>query len=263
VVRLRFWIAWSMPSARADARRQMRFLLEVARPEADIEAAARAYVKRMIWRGELRWHPDLLTRQRVVGFEHLVAARGLGRGVVLNFMHHGAYEGLPPSLARLGAPSHILVFDHLFSDGAPGWLKQHVRVATTGGGTLVSVAAGSQGITDLLGQGLVVALASDVPGRTPLRFVGRELLGSFGAARLAAATGSPVIVATSELDSAGRPFIRLHDPLHPADFASPHELLEEMLARHEPAVLTWPEASEIPLSRWSLPARTPSAEAAQ
>jgi lauroyl/myristoyl acyltransferase len=238
----------------------MRFLLEVARPAADIETAARAYVKRMIWRGELRWHPALLTRQRVLGVDQLVAARRLGRGVVLNFMHHGAYEGLPPSLARMGVPSHILVFDHLFSDAAPGWLKQHVRVATTGGGTLVSVTVGSQGIADLLNQGLVVALASDVPGRTALRFAGRDVLGSFGAARIAVATGSPVVVATSELDSQGRPFIRLHTPLHPADFESPRELLEEMLARHELVVLRWPEASEIPLSRWSLPAGNPRVE---
>ena len=46
-----------------------------------------------------------------------------------------------------------------------------------------------EGIVDLLGQRRVVAVASDVPGRTPLRFAGRDVLGSFGAARIAADGG--------------------------------------------------------------------------
>jgi lauroyl/myristoyl acyltransferase len=239
----------------------MRFLLEVARPAADIETAARAYVKRMIWRGELRWHPELLTEQRVEGFEHLVAARDLGRGVLVNYMHHGRYEGLSPSLARLGVPSHTPGFDHLFNDNTPGWLKQNVRITTTWGSTPVSIAIGSEGIARLLRQGLVVTLASDVPGRTPVKFAGRELLGSFGAARIAASTGSPVIVATSELDAKGKPFIRVHEALHAEDFDSPRALLEEMLVRHERVLLTWPEATDIPLSRWGLQNASTCAEA--
>jgi lauroyl/myristoyl acyltransferase len=250
VVWLRFRIAWLLPSVRDDARTQMRFLLEPARPGTDIDAAARAYVRRMIWRAEARWHPELLTQQRIVGFEHLLAARELGRGVILNYMHHAGYEGLSPSLSRLGVRSHMMGFDHIFGDDAPGWLKQNLRVSTSGGNTTVSVAVGSQGIADLLTQGHVVTLASDVPGRTPVRFAGRERLGSFGAARIAHSTGSPVVVATSEVDEHGQPFVRIHEALHPADFESPKELLEEMLARHEPVILAWPEGVDIPLLRW-------------
>ena len=40
VVWVRFWLAWSRRSVRADARDQMGFLLEAARPDADVEAAA-------------------------------------------------------------------------------------------------------------------------------------------------------------------------------------------------------------------------------
>jgi lauroyl/myristoyl acyltransferase len=210
----------------------------------------------MVWRAEVRWHPELLTRQRVEGLEHLTTAYALGRGVVLNYMHHGYYEGLSPSLARHGVRSHMLGLDHIFGDDAPGWLKQNVRISTTGGSTPVSVAIGSQGIADLLTQGHVVTITSDVPGRTPVTFAGRRLLGSFGAARIAASTGSPVVVATFETDAAG-PFIRIHDTLHPQEFDSPRDLLEEMLARHERAVLSWPEETDIPLSRWGLvPSRT-------
>ncbi len=249
VVGLRFLAAWSRSSVRADAREQMRFLLEQTRPEADLEAVARRYVKQQIWRGELRWHPELITQMRVEGIEHLLAARDLGRGVMLNFVHHGAYEGGFASLARLGAPAHMIVYPYMVRDDAPRWLKQHMRVACMGGGTKVSAEIGTQGIIDLLNRGTVVAVASDVPGRTPLRFVGRDVLGSFGAARIAADAGSPVVVMHMEFDESG-PFVRVSEALDPKDFDTSHALLQEMLARHERVVVTWPENTDLPLSRW-------------
>jgi len=252
VVGLRFVLAWSRPSVRADARAQMAFLLEHTRPEVDLDATARAYVKQQIWRGELRWHPDLITRMRVVGLEHLVGARDRGRGVILNFVHHGTYEGGFASLARLGAPAHMLVHPYMTRDDAPRWLKQHMRIACTGGGAKVSAEIGTQGIIDLLNQGSVVAVASDVPGRTPLRFVGRDVLGSFGAARIATEAGSPVVVMSMELDEHG-PLVRAHEALEPKAFESPRALLEEMLALHERVVVRWPERTDLPLSRWGAP----------
>ena len=250
VVALRFALAWSRSSVRDEAREQMRFILEHTRPEADVDKAARAYVKGQIWRGELRWHPELITRMRVVGMEHLAGAREHGRGVMLNFMHHGTYEGAFASLSRLGAPPHMVVYPYMVRDDAPRWLKQHMRVACTGGGVRVSAEVGTQGIIDLLNEGLIVAVASDVPGRTPLRFVGRDVMGSFGAARIAADAGSPVVVMSYEFDDRGRPYVRLHEALEPKDFENPQALLQEMLARHERVVVQWPEHTDLPLSRW-------------
>jgi lauroyl/myristoyl acyltransferase len=249
LVGLRFLVGWSRPSVRADARGQMRFLLEQSRPGADVDAAARAYVRNQIWRGEVRWHPELLTHMRVVGLEHLRAARDSGRGVILNFMHHGTYEGALASVGRLGVPSHMLVYPYMVREDAPRWLKQHMRVGRMGGGTTVSTEIGTQGILDLLHQGEVVAIASDVPGRTPLRFAGREVRGSFGAARIAFDAGSPVVVMTSEVDEHG-PFVRLHEALEPKLFDSSRSLMEEMLVRHERVVIQWPHHTDLPLSRW-------------
>jgi lauroyl/myristoyl acyltransferase len=249
LIALRARLAWARSAVRADATAQMRFLLEHTRPEADVKAIARAYVRYQAQRGELRWHPELLTSMRVDGIGYLLGARSSGRGVLLNFVHHGYYDGGFPSIARLGAPAQMVVYPYMLEPDAPLWLQQHIRIGTANGGTAVSSAVGTDGLLDLLRGGNVVAIASDVPGRTPMRFVGREVLGSFGAARLATETGSPVVVMTSEEDERG-PLIRLHEPLDPREFASPQALLERMLTIHERVILQWPEATDLPLSRW-------------
>ena len=251
LVATRARVAWSRAAVREEARAQMAFLLERARPDADLDAVARDYVRYQARRGELRWHPELITSLRVEGIEHLRAAHDRGRGVILNFVHHGYYDGGFPSIARHGFRPHMVVYPYMLEPDAPLWLRQHVAVACTGGGRPVSNAVGAAGITDLLRAGEVVAIASDVPGRTPLTFLGREVLGSFGAARLAVDAGSPVVVMTSEEDADG-PLIRLYEPLEPEAYRSPRPLLERMLAIHEAVLLCWPEATDLPLSRWGV-----------
>lgn len=252
LVTVRSLVAWRIPSVRADARAQMAFLVEHTRPDLDLDTVARAYVRRQAWRGELRWHPETITHQRVVGLHHLVDARDLGRGVVLNFMHHGIYEGALASLGHLGVPSCMVVYPYMLSDSAPRWLKQHIRVGCSGGGSALSAGAGTRGITDLLARGEVVAIASDVPGSTPLRFVGRDVVGSFGAARIADEAGCPVVVITSERDDQGL-FVRVHPALEPKHFDSSGALLQHMVTLHERAIVSRPEDADLPLSRWKTP----------
>lgn len=248
---LRTRVAWRSEGVREDARAQMRFLLPEL-PEAGLDDVARAYVRYQARRGELRWHPELLLSLRVEGMEHMRAAQAQGRGVLLNFIHHGYYDGAFPSIARLGAPGHIVVYPYMLEPDAPLWLQQHVRIGSANGGTATSAAIGTEGLVALLEEGNVVAIASDVPGKTPIKLFGREVLGSFGAARLPMATGSPVVVLTSEEDEQG-PYIRLHEALEPGDFDTPQALLEAMFAIHEEVVLRWPEAYDLPLSRFALP----------
>ena len=58
-----------------------------------------------------------------------------------------------------------------------------------------------------------------------------------------------MIVMTSEKDERGS-FVRLSEPLDPKEFESPKALLQEMLDRHERVIVQWPEATDLPLSRW-------------
>jgi lauroyl/myristoyl acyltransferase len=144
------------------AREQMEFLLGVARPGSDIEAAAERYVFRMVERSERRWHTALVTHQRVEGIEHLLD-RDAKRGVVLSFMHHGEYSGAMSSIGRLGPHVHAVVDAASLRPDAPEFLKQHLRV---GGlvASLVSTDEGSKGFAARLETGQILAIATDVRG---------------------------------------------------------------------------------------------------
>jgi lauroyl/myristoyl acyltransferase len=256
-VKARTKLAWSQAKVREDAREQMRFVLEHTDPGADIETAARRYVERQVWRGELRWHIDIVTDQQVEGLEHLIAARDLGRGVVLSHMHHGQFEGGMASIVRRGVVVHAMGDPRLLEADAPAWMQQHAKVALATGAIPVVVSAGSDAMVKILQDGGIMTIASDVPGRTPMRFLGRDLVGSFGAVRLAMATGAPVVVMTSELRDGYLPVVRLHEPFDPAQFPSAQKLLEAILAAHEPYIVRWPEMYDIPTSHWGIPDQGP------
>ena len=247
-------LAWRKEAVREDARRQMAFLLEMSDPGADIEAAARRYVYRQALRGELRWHPSVTTDLRIVGTEHLDEAIARGRGVVFNWMHHGQVEATAKPLAERGYFMRQVGADKLFG-ALPAWLRQHLKIAAMGGSVMISAAGGSEALRAELKNGHTRSIASDVAGRTPMHFLGRDLVGSFGAPRFAMETGAPVVIMTSELESDRDlvPLIRIHPPLWPEDHADAHELLAHMLEVHEPYLVKWPELYDIPLSHWGFP----------
>ncbi|MDP9821753.1 hypothetical protein [Nocardioides massiliensis] len=254
-------LAWRQEKVRENARAEMRFVLEHTRPDADVEAAARRYVERQIWRSELRWHIDLVTHQQVEGLEHLLAARDLGRGVLLSHMHHGHFEGAMATLGRHGVVLHALGSGHLLDSASPGWMQQHAKVALAGGAIPVVADAGVDAMVEILTSGGILTMASDVPGRTPMRCLGRDLIGSFGAVRLAMGTGAQVVVMTSELRDGFLPVVKLHPAFDPQEFPEPQKLLEAVLGAHEPYLVRWPELYDIPTSHWGVPEPAPDGSA--
>ena len=238
------------PRVLEQARAHMEFLLGETRPDADLETLARAYVEWNRWRIETRWHADaFLPAVPVEGAEHLAAGRD---GAIVNFLHHGPFERLGLSLAPHGAHIQMMMAPWFFTERPAPWLHQH-RLNTERGCTVFSSEEGSAGVRTRLAAGELVAMATDMPGQTPVTFVGRKVLGTFGAARLAHEMGRPVLVVTSHRDDAGEPFLRMHAPLLPEQFDDPRKMLQAMLEIHEPAVLAWPEAYEEPLGKWGTP----------
>ncbi|GAB3248665.1 LpxL/LpxP family acyltransferase [Nocardioides dilutus] len=233
-------------------RREMRFVLGDDAPDAEVEAAARRYVEQWFTRAELRWRPRMMLMP-VRGIERLEGARAIGRGVVLNFSHHGHYEAAIGSVGLAGVRQVTINDTKYLRDDCPDSRRQNLVLSELGGNRLEFTDIGYAGILGLVQAGEVVTLASDVAGTTPVRFLGRDLLGSSGAARIATTADAPVVVMTTRRDDRGQRYVHLGEPLLPADFATVEDLLAAMLAQHEEAVRAWPEAYDSPLSRWGQP----------
>ena len=239
------------------ARRSMELLLGAARPEVDLDPVARRYLRQMRWMHEARWHPDAMPPLRVEGRDRLDAVAG---GVLVSFVHHGPFPVIGVSLAEQGREVHAMANDDICVPRHP-WQRQIREIATAGGGRLFSRTEGSAGIRDRLERGLVVAVASDVPGRTPVRFLGRDLVGSSGAVRIAWTAGVPVVACTTWVGEDGRPFYRLEEPQQTGAHPSPEALLQALLRFQEEPVLAWPEGYYDPLTKWSTEPRSSSASA--
>ena len=251
--RLATRLATRDPRVLERARQSMALLLDHARPDADLDALAVRYLAYQAWQNEARWHDSLSGPLRVEGLEHL---RDTSGGVVVSFLHHGPFLTIGSSLGRTGRDVQAMATPGLCGGEQAPWERQTQAVAERGC-TLFPVTEGSAGIRARLERGSVVVVALDVPGRTPVRFLGKQLVGSSGATRTAFATGCPVVNATIHRDVDGTPFYRLDAPLHPDAFADPEALLHELLARQEPAVLAWPEAYYDPLTKWRPAVGTP------
>jgi lauroyl/myristoyl acyltransferase len=102
---------------------------------------------------------------------------------------------------------------------------------------------------DALRRGEVVAIGSDVPGRTPMTFLGREVLGASGMQKLAIETGAmicPMTVRPHRIDQR----LVCEEPIDSREFTDPAALQQAVLARHEPSILAWPAAYSFPAHRW-------------
>jgi lauroyl/myristoyl acyltransferase len=236
------------------AREGMHLLLDEAAPSADIEATARRHVAYTKWSNEVQWHPELCGPLDVEGLDQLRALQG---GVMVSFLHLGPFPRIGPSLAQSGRDVRIIVDPSLCPPQKRPWQAQVYAIGSQGC-ELFSAAEGSRGIRERLARGAVVVVASDVPGRSTVRFLGRDLVGSSGGPRVAHATGTPVVPCTMRRRADGTPYYRLEPALHPGDFSTPEELLDEMLRQQEEAVLAWPEAYHEPLGKWSLAPSTGS-----
>ena len=237
------------PARLADARREMEHLVGGVASEEELARASRAYVDRDVWRSELRWHPRLISYQPVEGVAHLRDAHGRGRGVVISFLHHGHYEGATASVGHAYEPIDVLVSPEMLAPDAPAFLRQHVRAGTISGNVSVDATEGTGAILARLQAGRVLAIATDVPGRSPVTFLDKPRVGSSGAARLATAANSPVVAMSAHCDD-GRLWLSLSEPVEPSDFATPEDLLGTLLDLQEPHVTAWPEGYHTPTMRW-------------
>lgn len=226
----------------------MRYLLETTPRAPEIPELARKYAENMTLRKFERWRPSLVTSQEVRGVEWLTTKRDPNRAVLLGFLHHHHYEGMFSSLKRHGVDITLIALPEAISSDAPAHMRQHIDIMRRGC-TIIPAAGNTQSMVDLMVPPMILAVASDIPRNTPVEFLGRRVMGSIGAARIATLSNSPVVLVTPVREGDGH-YLQVHEPLEPGDFADTEALLAEMLRVLGDAVLAWPEVLDTPMSRF-------------
>lgn len=243
---------WQTPEGREHYVRAMEFIVGKTERAGEVEDLARKYAVQQALRNYMRYKPRQITKQPVRDVEWLTTRRDPSRPMILSFFHHHRYDGMFASLKRAGADLTILVIEEGMDKNAFKVLRQHMKVVARGG-RLIPAAGGTDAVVAELQPGVVLCIASDVPGRTPVTFLNRDVLGSFGAARAATLANAPVACVTSHQDGQGGSYLQVHEPLEPSSFADPADLLAEILRIQGEAVLAWPEALDFPLQRFGRP----------
>lgn len=251
LARRRAELVWSSDArTRDDALRSMELVVGATRRAHEVEELARRHVFERYKRYELLARPRTSARYAVEGLEHLLAREPGGPGAIISFLHHGHFAGMCPSLERHGVALTV-VSQSVPTPAVPPTVhdlrrRQLRATITLYKATLVEAQGSYATVARLLREGHLVAIAADLPGSTPVRFLGRDLVVPSGAVRLALETGAPIVPVTACPDGPLQRVV-VQPPLHPGRFDDAPSLLQAVFDRHAPAALTWPEGLERPL----------------
>lgn len=149
------------------------------------------------------------------GLEHLEAARAAGRGVILMSGHFSNVELLAARLGRMH-PVDVLT-RRLGNPGVERWIAARRREAGLG---LISSETGVREVYGALRQGRMVAMLADQDARRHGGFVpffGRPASTALGPARIALATGAPILMGFATRAADGRLSLHVEPPLEIED----------------------------------------------
>jgi lauroyl/myristoyl acyltransferase len=240
----------SSENVRTDARLHMQYLVGKTRRRSETDALAHRYVFMQLQLSALLWRPWLTTRQPVANLGPLLAAQERGRGLILNFVHHGQFDGIFGSLSSYGVRANIAGGPEWFAPDRSRADERLRRNTEVGGARLFNVAeSGYRGMAEILRSGCVLALASDMPGHTEMMVLGRRVLGSSGAARLATELRVPIFPIHAR-QAGSFQYLEVGELIDPSGVADWRQVQGEIARRHEHAILEWPEAMYSPLNRW-------------
>ena len=237
------------PKRLETGRAAMRAVVGNTPLEGDLERLAFRHLCAWARGWELMWRPWLLAKMPVEGLEQLDGIEP-GRGVVFSAPHFGPLVGMAALPQHVG-PIHAAVGEHQVSGDLPagynGYQIEQVRKVVGRFGFVPVRAIGSaRTFTTVLKEGGRVLINLDVPGKTPVQFLGKTVELMSGTARLAASTDA-VVVPVVPLPRGHKWYVHVGAPLDPRDFPSWEDLLQAVATAVEELVLRAPEYLEDPL----------------
>ena len=217
--------------------------------DGDLDEIATRHIVARAHAWEYAWRPWLLDRIPVEGLEKLQRVEP-GRGVIFSKLHAGPPGGISALSRRVG-PILEAVGSYLFAEVPPagynGYQNEQIRKLVTRAGFRMIEAQGSApAFAAELARGGRVFLNFDVPGSTPVRFLGKTVEVKSGTARLAFDTDA-VVVPFGTLPRGRGWYLSIEDPLDPRDFSDWQSLLQAVATVQERLALQAPELLESPL----------------
>ncbi len=178
------------------------------------------------------------------GEAHLHEAAARGRGVLLVTGHFGNFELLGASIGRLHPVD--FVFRPPSNPGAGRWL---LSVRAAAGVGQLTTSGGIKRVFQALRAGRWVALLGDQDARREgvfVPFLGRTASTPAGPARIALATGAPIVFGAIHRAGDGRHCVRIAPPIVPEGDPRDEAAVRALTLRHtqalEAAVRAHPEA---------------------
>lgn len=263
-VRARVERSWRRGGPERDAAiLAMELLVGNSSRASEVTALAKAHMVESAYRSALLWRPWDTGALQMLDAHHARDAMATGRGVVLSFLHHGPYVGLPVAVDRVGVHPYAPIAPFYFEDPVPGFRghrdRQHATCLARGA-TTFNVAGGLRLMMDIVRSGRCLGIAPDLPGNLEVEVLGRRVLTAPGAAKLAQRSGALLVPIAMERHRGGpRARARMLPAIDPTDHETAESLQQALFDAHAPALLAWPEALEWPLERW-IPADPADAE---
>ena len=233
---LRGWVEWFVvPRRRAEALALTRAVRGV-----DSTSFARRRLIEDAVRAELQWRPGTYRRIAVEGYERFEAARAESdAGVILANLHAGPFLGLAHALAARGVKLYLPggTWGGPPFNGLRGrWIATQNRWIQKAGCRWVPVGGSYPILQALLERGETVLMAVDVPGNLQVELAGRPARVRTGIARLALATGSPILPIVT-LRRGWRFVGTIGEPIDPRRFEDPARLTRHLVAVQSPVFL--------------------------
>ncbi len=227
---------WVRPRERAAAITHMGLILRGTAREREVDRLARRHMIRRRQIDQLLWRPDVCARGHVEGAATLQRLRARCDGAIVMHTH---LCWIAPQMFALCAHGYMDAIVVAFDDPLTplqqlftGFFERHeVEV--------IHAAGSYEQILARLHEGRLCHIAVDVPGSTPSVFLDKPARLASGIARLALASGAPIVPAVPSRP--GRLVVRLGEPLRMPGAADPAALTQRLADVASAQILAAPE----------------------
>ncbi len=246
---------------REEALQYMSLLLEGTPRSHEARSLGRRHLIESSAAGLALCRPWMLRSARLDGLSNLEQVERGGAGAILLSMHLGAnHLGNSQPLLRRGCRLHVLGGEEwLFPDRFVGYDGHRAvslrRLVEERGGRWIRPNGAYELCQTMLRRGELCLIPFDVPGSKETTFLGKRAWVRSGVARLAMATGAPIVPIFAGREG-HRLFVRLETPIDPEDHQGLDELVDHLAQVVGGEILRRPaerERTQFLCSVWSEP----------